>query len=164
VSFSRGQRRAPVDAWVRRGVLLGAAAFIVALVGSAIVVAPLRPLHFFQALIYVAIVLLVRRGSVWGLGAGVAVPLFWNVSEFFGPHLPQDGAAAFLTLLRTGQAQRVDTMMVTLGWIAHDVLIACCLVAFARRRHEARAWARFAGGAVVSLAYFALIVATLLPH
>jgi hypothetical protein len=50
-----------------------AALFIVALIVSAWVVPQLRFLHFLQATIYVAIVILAYRNSTWGFGAGVAV-------------------------------------------------------------------------------------------
>jgi hypothetical protein len=146
--------------WLRIGVPLGAGLFMLALAGSAAVVPALRPLHFFQALIYVAVVLLARRGSAWGLGAGVVVPLFWNVSEWFGPRLVQAGAEALWVFVSTGHAHRIDAMMVPLGWIGHCVLITSCVIAFIPRRSD---WKAFAGGGAISLAYFALIVATLLP-
>ena len=138
--------------------------FLLALAGSAAAVPALRPLHVFQAFIYVAVIVLSRRGSVWGLGAGVPVPIFWNSLELFVTHLPQAGASAFWSLLHTGQVHRVDTMMVTLGWIGHSILIVSCVLALLRLSPGRRQWAQCAAGGLLSLAYFGLIVATLLPR
>jgi len=88
---------------------IGAALFIVALIGSAAVVPQLRPLHFFQALIYVAVILLARRNSAWGFGAGVSVPACWNYLQLFLTHNFQSGARLFWSFLHTGQLRRFDT-------------------------------------------------------
>jgi hypothetical protein len=50
---------------------IAAALFNVALIVSAVVLPELRLLHVLQALIYVAIVILARRNSMWRLGAGL---------------------------------------------------------------------------------------------
>ncbi len=124
----------------------------------------LRVLHFFQALIYVAVAVLAWQGRAWGYGAGVSVPVFWNVLQLFITHNMQAGAVAFWSFVRTGQARRIDTMMVTLGGIGHFILIVSCLAAFFGSARGKRAYGAFLGGAVLALAYFGVIVATLLPH
>lgn len=142
---------------------IGAALFIVALTGSAIVVPQLRLLHFLQALIYVAVVVLARRGNPWGLGAGVAVAIVWNSLNLFVTHLMQAGAVAFWAFLHTGQARRLDTMMVTLGGIAHFILIVACSAAILEA-NDRRKWWKFAGGGLVAIAYLVLIVAIARPR
>lgn len=142
---------------------VGAALFIIALVGSALVVPQLRRLHFLQALIYVAVVALARRNSVWGFGAGTAVAIFWNGLELFVTHLMQAGAVVFWSFLRTGQVQRLDTMMVTLGGIGHFILIIACLLAL-QDANTKQKWLKFAGGGAIALGYFALIVFIALPR
>lgn len=52
--------------WTRVWIPLGAGLFIFALVGSAVAVPQLRLLHLFQALIYVAVILLARRNYASG--------------------------------------------------------------------------------------------------
>jgi hypothetical protein len=52
---------------------IGSALFLIALTVSARVVPQLRLLHLLQAFIYVVIVILARRNSVWGFGAGVTI-------------------------------------------------------------------------------------------
>jgi hypothetical protein len=143
---------------------IGAVLFVIALAGSALAVPQLRLLHFLQALIYVAVVILARRNSPWGFGAGVTIAVVWNSLNLFLTHLMQAGAVAFWSLLRTGQVQRVDTMMVTLGGVGHFVLIIACLAAVFDLPTENKKWWKFIGGGVMALAYFALIIAIARPR
>ena|SRR5215472_201949 len=111
---------------IRFWIPCAAAIFVVALIVSAWVVPQLRFLHFLQALIYVAVVILARRNSAWGFGAGVAVGVAWNSLNLFVTHLIETGSMEFWSFLHTGQVRRPDTMMVPLGGIAHFVLIIAC--------------------------------------
>jgi len=151
------------SSWPNLLIQLGAALFIVALAGSAIVVPQLRLLHVFQALIYVAVVALAPRKGAWAYGAGVAVGCVWNGLQLFVTHNAQGGLIALWSYLHTSHPRRIDTMMVSLGTLGHFLLIAGCLAAFLPGAGKAQWW-RFIGGAVIGLAYFALIVALLLPR
>ncbi len=142
----------------------GAALFIIALIVSAMVVPQLRLLHFLQAFIYVAVIILARRNSAWGFGAGVAVPVVWNSLQLFITHNMVGGAIAFWSFLHTGHSRRVDTMMVTLGSIGHFILIIACLAAVLNQKTDSKKWWKFGGGAIASLAYLALIVKFALPR
>jgi hypothetical protein len=143
---------------------IGAALFTVALVVSALVVPQLRLLHFLQALIYVAVVILARHNSMWGVGAGVTIAVVWNSLNLFVTHNMQRGAAAFWSFLWTGQMRELIPMLVMLGGIGHLVLITACLAAlFDRRIKDKKLWKMVAGG-VVALAYFALIVIVARPR
>lgn len=142
----------------------GAALFLVALLVSAILVPDLRLLHSFQALIYVAVIFLARRNSSWGYGAGFAVALVWNAMSLFVTHLIQTGTLAFYASLRAGHIEQPVPMMVALGGMGHFILLAAALVAIARYNAEHRKWWKFAGGGLLSIAYFALLVALFRPH
>jgi hypothetical protein len=143
---------------------IGAALLLVALAISALVVPQLRILHLLQALIYIAIVVLARRNSVLGLGAGVTIGVVWNSLNLFVTHLMQAGVVAFWFFVRTGQVRRLDTMMVTLGGIGHFILIIACLTALFHQPTDKRKWWKFAAGGALTLAYFALIVAVARPR
>lgn len=143
---------------------VGAAIFCLALAVSALVVPQLRLLHILQALIYVAVVILARRSSVWGLGAGVTIAVIWNSLNLFVTHLMQAGVVAFWSFVHTGQARRLDTMMVAVGGIGHFILILACLVALRDRRMNKKRWWEFVGGGIATLAYLALIVAIARPR
>lgn len=149
--------------WPLVAVAVGGTLFIAALIGSATVVPVLRPLHLFQALIYVAVIYFARRNSAAAFGAGVTIAVIWNAMELFITHNAQGGLVAFLSFLHSGVARRIDTMFVSLGTLGHFILIIGCLAAFLRQ-HEKRSWARFGLGGVLVVAYFAVIVATLLPR
>lgn len=152
-------------AWTRVWIPAGAMLFVVALAGSALVVPQLRPLHFLQALIYVAVIVLGWRKSAYGFGAGFTIAVFWNSLNLFVTHLMQAGVVAFWTFLHTGQARRLDTMMLPLGGIAHFILIVSCVAAmFDLRIDNHRKWWKFAGGGIIVLAYLALIVAIARPR
>src|SRR5215510_10324444 len=141
---------------------IAAALFTVALIVSAVVLPELRLLHVLQTLIYVAIVFLARRNSMWAIGAGLTIAVVWNSNALFVTHNMQRGGTLFWSLLQTGQMppgpHPIVPMMVLLGGIAHFVLIGACLAAlFDRRIDGKKPWKMVAGGVSV-LAYFALIV------
>jgi hypothetical protein len=147
-----------------RWLYIGAGLFLLALLISAILVPDLRILHSLQALIYVAVIVLARRNSAWGYGAGFSVAILWNSMGLFLTHLIQAGAIALWSLLRTGHARELVPMAVTLGGIGHFILICASVLLMVRCNGEPRKWWKFAGGGVLSLAYFALLVALFQPH
>jgi hypothetical protein len=147
-------------AWIEVGALL----FLVALLVSALVVPELRLLHLLQALIYIAILILARRNSAWGFGAGFAIGIVWNTFSLFVTHLMQVGVVAFWSSLRAGHVEQLVPMMVTLGGIGHFVLIVGCLSALLQLQADTRRWWKFVGGGVLAVAYFVLIVAFARPH
>lgn len=137
---------------------------IAALAGSAMAVPRLLWLHSFQAMIYIAVLLLARRNDAASFGAGITIAVVWNCLEWLGPHLIQAGAHEFWALLITGHTSRPDTLMVFFAAIAHLILIAGCASAFRQLHPRKKQWWRFLAGGVLALAYFAVIVAALLPH
>jgi hypothetical protein len=149
---------------VHVSILVGVGLFILALTLSAVFVPQLRLLHLFQALIYVAVVVLARRNSAWGFGVGVIIPIFWNGLNLFVTHLFQAGARQFWSLLRTGHVSRPDTLMVFVGGVAHFLLIVACMTAFLQLRPGRKLWGQFFAGGLLALAYLILIVATTAPR
>jgi len=142
----------------------GAGLFLVALAVSAWVVPELRVLHVLQALLYVAVVVLARRGNVWGFGAGAVVALAWNGMNLVLTHLMQAGAVAFWWMLKTGDVRRLDRMLVLVGGVGHFVLAGGCVIGVLSRGSERRRWWEFAGGGVAALGYMALIIAIARPR
>ncbi len=142
---------------------IGAALFLVALLGSAMAIPGLRILHSFQALLYIAVVVLARRNSPWGYGAGFAIAIVWNGIELVA-HIMQADAVAVWSSLRTGRVPPLVPMAVMLGGAAHFIFIVAALFALVPHNTEARKWRKFVGGGVLSIAYFALLVAFARPH
>jgi hypothetical protein len=143
---------------------VGAALFLVALAVSAIIVPELRLLHLLQALIYVAVILLARRNSAWGFGAGFTIGVVWNSFSLFVTHLMQVGAIAFWSSLRAGHIEQPVPMMVALGGIGHFVLIIASFLAQLRHNVESKKWWKFVGGGAITIAYFVLIIAFARPR
>lgn len=150
--------------WTHLAILIGVALFLLALIVSAVFVPQLRVLHFLQALIYVAILVLTRKDSPWGFGLAVLVAVVWNALSLFVTHLFQAGAGQLWSLLRTGHVSRPDTLMVMVGGLGHFLLILACLVAFFQLRPGRKAWAQFFAGGFLGVAYLRLIVALAAPH
>jgi hypothetical protein len=150
--------------WTRISILIGASLFILALTGSAILIPQLRLLHLLQALIYVAVIVLTRRNSPWGFGAGVFIAAAWNGLSLFVTHLIQAGAAQLWSLVRTGHVSRPDTLMVLVGGIGHFVLIIASIAGFFQLKPRMKQWGQFSLGGLLALAYFALIIVTAAPR
>src|SRR5690242_1077138 len=154
----------PGSRWTHVWIPLGAGLFVCALAASAFVVPELRPLHLFQALLYVAVVVLARRNRAMGFGAGSVIAVVWNGVQVFLSHLMQAGARELGAFLATGRLQRPDTLAVFVGGVGHVILLVGCIAAFRALRPRGREWRQFGLGAGLALAYFALIVATLRPR
>ena len=150
--------------WIRVSISIGVGLFIFALAVSAFFVPQLRLLHVFQALIYVAVIVLTRRNSPWGFGIGVIIPTAWNCLNLFVTHLFQKGAVLFWSLVRTGDVSRPETMMVTVGGVAHFLLIVACVAGFLQLQPRGKQWGQFFGGGILASAYFALIIAIAAPR
>jgi len=145
-------------------IYIGAALFMVALLVSAVIVPELRLLHSLQALIYLAVIVLARRNSAWGFGAGFFIGVVWNSFSLFVTHLMQVGAVAFWSSLRTGDVKQIVPMMVALGGLGHFVLIIASAFAILRHDVEIKKWWKFVGGGAAAIAYFVLIIAFARPR
>jgi hypothetical protein len=158
------QNPAGSSCWTRLSIPIGVALFLFALAVSAFFVPQLRLLHVLQAMIYVAVLVLTRRNSPWGFGIGVIIPTAWNCLNLFVTHLFQAGARQFWSLLHTGHVSRPDTMMVTVGVVAHFLLIIACIAGFIQLRPRRKDWGQFFAGGFLAMAYFALIIAIARPR
>jgi hypothetical protein len=144
--------------WVRPAIVVGAALFLLALVVSAVLDPSIRVLHALQSLIYVAVVVLTRRNSPWGYGAGVVVSAFWNGVNLLITDFISNGFGELIGLLQTGRIARPDQFVAVIAAAGHFVLIAACLIGFLETRPRAREWAKFIGGAVLAIAYLVAII------
>lgn len=145
-------------------IVVGAAFFIFALFLSAVYEPRIRMLHLLQAAIYIAVVVLARRNSSWGYGAGVVISAFWNYINLFVTTFIRAGVEQLLGLIQTGRITRPDLALSLIAATGHFLLIAACLVGFLRSRPMARDWAQFVGGGVFVVVYFILIIITTGPQ
>lgn len=150
--------------WVLVWIRIAAGLFLLALTLSALLIPQLRFLHLFQALIYMAVIVLTRRNSAWGFGAGVVIAVLWNGLNLFVTHLFQEGIGQFWSLLHTGHVSRPDTLMVMAGGVAHFLLIIACMAGFLELRPTRKHWAQFFAGGLLVSGYMVLIVVTTAPR
>jgi hypothetical protein len=153
-----------VPRWISAAIWGGAGFFIVALWVSAIFDPTIRLLHVLQALIYVAVILLARRRSAWGYGAGFTIALFWNYTNLFVTTFVAGGLHALGILLTTGRLTRPDLLIALVAAGGHFLLMAGCAAGFLRRRPGPWEWTRFAAGGALAVAYFAAIIVTTGPQ
>ena len=109
--------------WINASILVGAGLFICALVVSAIFDPSIRVLHALQALIYVAVIILTRRGSSWGFGAGCFIAAFWNYTNLFVTTFIRAGLGQLMTYRPTGQLHRPDLVVAVIAAAGHFLMI-----------------------------------------
>jgi hypothetical protein len=150
--------------WINASILVGAGFFIVALVLSAVFDPSIRVLHALQTLIYVAVIIMTRRGSSWAFGAGCVIAAFWNYINLFVTTFIRAGLEQLMTLVRTGQLQRPDLLVAVIAAAGHFLMIVACLVGFLRTGPNLRRWGQFLGGGVLAVAYLVAIIFTTGPQ
>lgn len=125
----------------------------------------IRWLHFFQAWLYLATPLLVLRQDRWGYFLGAVTAAFWNYATLFLNNFFHAGREQLTLLLGTGHAPRPDLLIAVPAVAAHFVIMGCCLWGYARLpRHEVADVGRLAVSAVLSVGYFAAIMALFQPR
>ena len=137
--------------WTRFSVQAGAGLFIVALFVSAAFDPTIRVLHFLQALIYVAVIVLARRDNAWGLGAGCIIAAFWNYMNLFVSDFIATGLRELSLLLTAGELRPGQIAVVAAT--GHFLLIAGCLALFLRLRPGLKRWGQFFAGGVLAVGY-----------
>ena len=148
--------------WTRFSVQAGAGLFIVALFVSAVFDPSIRVLHFLQALIYVAVIVLARRDNAWGLGAGCIIGAFWNYMNLFVSDFIATGLRELSRLLTAGELRPGQIAVVAAT--GHFLLIAGCLALFVRLRPGLKRWGQFFAGGVLAVGYLVLSVFTTGPQ
>lgn len=151
-------------AWINASILAGAGCFIFALVLSAVFDPKIRVLHALQALIYIAVIVLTRRNSAWGFGAGCIISAFWNYINLFVTTFIKAGMEQLSILLQTGHLPRPDLLVAVIAAAGHFLLIIACLAGFLRERPRARQWAQFVTGGALAVGYLVGIIVTTGPQ
>jgi hypothetical protein len=135
---ARVEQKSRVDRWINALILVGSAIFVLGLTVSAIFAREWRVLHFFQALIYVAIVVLTWRKRPVGFGAGLGVGLFWDV--LFVKVAGHDVVQELASFFRTGQAPHASLLLSLFAALGHLLIIIACVMGLIRLRPAARPW------------------------
>jgi hypothetical protein len=135
--------------WIRNSILIGVWFFIFALAVAAIFDPRIRVLHIFQALIYLAVLVLTRRNSPWGFGMGALIAIFWNY--IFLVSLIGLGVETVWINLRSG---RPDLILQLLASLSQVLLIVACLAGFLSSQPTIKQWMQFVAGGLLAVSYF----------
>lgn len=114
-------------------ILVGSVGFILVLIVSAVWEADIRWLHFFQAWMYLATIVLARRGHKAGLYIGFSAALFWDYSNLFVTTFLRNGVHELAQWIETGALRRPDQLIAVFAWTSNFLVIVGCVWAYARR-------------------------------
>ena len=149
-------------AWVNRSILVGSLMFISALSISAFFAPQWRVLHVLQGSIYIVVILMTRRLSTWGFGAGALLATFWNWLVLFRSPVGAEGLRAFETLLRGGPPDP-STLIQLFAACGHFLIIGACVAGFLCLRPTGREWGEFVGGGVLAVGFLLVMAFTVGP-
>jgi hypothetical protein len=113
-------------------ILIGASFFIVILAVSAIWEAGIRWLHFFQALMYVATIVLSLWRNRWGYFIGISAAGLWDYANIVATTFFLNGLQQLSEWLHTGHLARPDLLIAVPAWFSNFFVIVGCLWAYSR--------------------------------
>jgi hypothetical protein len=113
-------------------ILIGAVVFVVILVISAVFEADIRWLHFFQAWMYIATIVLSLHGNRWGYFIGVSAAGLWDYANLVATTFFFNGLQELARWVHTGHLARPDLLIAVPAWLANLSVIIGCLWAYTR--------------------------------
>jgi hypothetical protein len=119
-------------------VVVGAGVFIVVLAVAAIFDASIRWLHFVQAWMYLATIVLTVRGSKLGYFIGVSAAGLWDYINVFVTNFLANGIQHLASWISTGILSRPDQLIAIPAWISNLLVVIGCLWAYARHTPHTR--------------------------
>lgn len=145
--------------------LLGAILFIAMLAVSAVWQVDIRWLHFFQAWMYLAAMLLGLRRNRWGYFIGISAAGLWAYINLFVTTFFSAGLHEMARWLQTGRLARPDLVIAVPAWFGNLAVVVGCAWALLRLQKKARTdFARFALCFVLTTGFFALDMAVFQPR
>jgi hypothetical protein len=131
--MANGRRSAARPEWL---ILPGASFFVVVLAVSAYWEKDIRWLHFFQAWMYVAAMVLSLRRSRWGYFIGISAAGLWDYTNIFATTFFLNGLEQLAIWVRTGHLARPDLLIAVPAWFSNLLVVAGCLWAYSRLREK----------------------------
>jgi len=141
-------------------ILAGAVSFVLVLGISAYWEPQIRALHFFQAWMYIAAVVLSFLGSRWGYFIGLSAAGFWNYVNLFVVRFFFNGLEQTAMWVHTGHLARPDIFIAVPAWFANLLVICGCVWAYSRlgNRRLSDIWG-FVAAFALTTGFFALDMA-----
>lgn len=160
--MSNANRHFGAPEWL---ILVGASGFILVLALSALWEPDIRWLHFFQAWMYLATILLSIRGNRWGYFIGIAVAGFWNYVNIFVVSFFFNGLEQLAQWIRSGHLARPDILIAVPAWFSNLLIIIGCAWAYSRQPSKSLTdISRFLVSLALSMAFFAADMALFQPR
>src|SRR5579859_2581960 len=119
-------------------IVVGGCFFILVLAVSAFWEADIRWLHFFQAWMYIAAIVLGLRRNRWGYFIGISAAGLWDYTNIFATTFLYNGLQRLAEWIHTGHLQRADLLIAIPAWLSNFAVIAGCVWGYLRLRD--RSW------------------------
>ena len=117
-------------------ILVGACFFIVVLAVSAYWEADIRWLHFVQAWMYLATIVLSFRRNRWGYFIGISAAGLWDYTNIFATTFLYNGLQRLSEWIHTGHLQRPDLLIAIPAWLSNLAVIVGCVWGYLRLRDK----------------------------
>ncbi|MGA8030452.1 MAG: hypothetical protein WB992_25195 [Bryobacteraceae bacterium] len=146
-------------------ILIGGCVFILVLGVSAYWEPDIRWLHFFQAWMYIATILLSVRKSRWGYFVGISAAGLWDYANIFATTFFFNGLQQLSQWIHTGHLARPDLLIAVPAWFSNLFVIVGCVWAYSRLATKSL-WdlAKFLAAFIVTTGFFALDMALFQPR
>ncbi len=146
-------------------IVTGGIVFMLMLAASAVMEADLRWLHFFQAWMYLAPIVLAARKSKWGYFIGISAAGLWDYVNLFVTTFFVEGLHAVGQWIHTGSLERPDLAIGVLAWTGNLVVVLGCLWGYFRLADRTRTdLARFVVCFAATTGFLALDMALFQPR
>jgi hypothetical protein len=144
---------------------IGGCIFILVLCISAFWEADIRWLHFFQAWMYIATIVLSFLRNRWGHFIGISAAGLWNYANIFATTFFFNGLQQLSRWAHTGQLERPDLLIAVPAWFSNLLVIVGCLWGYSRLQRKTLSDAgRFLIAFALTTGFFALDMALFQPR
>ena len=113
-------------------ILVGGCFFVLVLAISAFWEADIRWLHFFQAWMYIATMVLGLRANKWGYFIGISAAGLWDYANIIATTFFFNGMQELSQWVHTGHLQRPDLLIAVPAWFSNLFVVLGCLWAYFR--------------------------------
>ena len=156
------QKRLGGPEWL---ILSGAGFFILVLGISAWWQADIRWLHFFQAWMYIAAIVLALRKNAWGYWIGFSAAGLWDYSNLVATTFFFNGLQQLSQWIQTGQLRRPDLLIAVPAWFANFFVVIGAVWGYARLPKKSQGdLVRLMVAFVLTTGFFALDMALFQPR
>jgi len=146
-------------------IVIGAGFFILVLAISAVWEADIRWLHFFQAWMYIATIMLALRRNRWGYFIGISAAGLWDYANLVATTFFFNGLQQLAQWIHTGHLARPNLLIAVPAWFANLFVVIGCLFGYILLPKKSLGdIGRFVVTFVLTTGFFALDMAIFQPH